>query len=57
MGRVEFIDSAGLSLLVGALKQARLRGGELALTNVSARVMKVFTITGLDKVFRMAASG
>jgi anti-sigma B factor antagonist len=57
MAEVAFIDSAGLGVLVGALKQARLRDGDLAITNVSARVMKIFEITGLDKVFALPASG
>jgi anti-sigma B factor antagonist len=57
MAAVTFIDSAGLGVLVSALKQARLRDGDLAITNVSARVMKIFEITGLDKVFALPASG
>ncbi len=57
MADVAFIDSAGLAMLVGALKHARLRAGNLSITNVSTRVMRIFTITGLDKVFTLAARG
>lgn len=57
MAEVAFIDSAGLAMLVNALRQARLRAADLAITNVSTRVMKIFTITGLDKVFTLAARG
>ena len=55
MAEVAFIDSAGLAMLLGALKHARLRAGDLSITNVSARLMRIFTITGLDKVFTLPA--
>ena len=51
MGAVEFIDSTGLGVLVGALKRARLDGGDLALVNVQSMVTRIFTVTGLHKVF------
>jgi anti-sigma B factor antagonist len=51
MTAMEFIDSAGLGLLVVMLKRTRHRGGALCLTHVSERVMRTFRITGLDAVF------
>ncbi|HEX4904836.1 MAG TPA: STAS domain-containing protein [Acidimicrobiales bacterium] len=57
MGAVEFIDSTGLGVLVGALKRARLQGGDLALVNVQPMVMRIFTVTGLHKVFAAPVNG
>ena len=48
---VDFLDSAGLGILVGGLKRARTRGGELELVCTSGDVLKPLEITGLDRVF------
>lgn len=53
LGRVEFLDSTGLGVLVGALKRIRTVDGELALVCDEPRILKVFEITGLTKVFTM----
>lgn len=49
--RMTFIDSSGLSALVEALKCIRSRGGELTLANPSRSTLKVFEISGLNRVF------
>ncbi|HWC33117.1 MAG TPA: STAS domain-containing protein [Actinomycetota bacterium] len=51
LSRVEFLDSTGLGVLIGGLKRAREKGGELALAGATEPVRKVLSITGLDKVF------
>ena len=48
---VDFLDSAGLGILVGGLKRARSAGGELELVCSSRDVLKPLEITGLDRVF------
>lgn len=48
LSEVPFLDSSGLSVFVVALKRLREQGGSLRLVAPSARVVKVFTITGLD---------
>lgn len=50
---VTFLDSTGLGVLVGRLKLARTRGGALRLVGTADRVLRVFAITGLDKVFEI----
>ncbi len=50
---VEFLDSTGLGVLVGALKRVRGADGELVLACEEPRILKVFEITGLTKVFTM----
>jgi anti-sigma B factor antagonist len=51
MEALDFLDSAGLGILVGGLKRARTHGGELELVCSSSAVLKPIEITGLDRVF------
>ncbi|NLD76744.1 MAG: STAS domain-containing protein [Acidimicrobiales bacterium] len=50
---VDFIDSTGLGVLIGALKRLRSHEGELRLVIDDPRVLKIFDITGLDQVFEI----
>jgi anti-sigma B factor antagonist len=52
---VDFLDSTGLGVLVGALKRVRTHDGDLSLVCDEPRILKVFEITGLTKVFAMYA--
>jgi anti-sigma B factor antagonist len=51
LGGVEFMDSTGLGVLIGGLKRCKEAGGSLALVAPREPVIKVLSITGLDKVF------
>lgn len=53
--RVEFLDSAGIGVLIGALRRARRAGGNLVVTAMSAEVADVFELLGLDLVFGVSA--
>jgi anti-anti-sigma factor len=53
MTHVSFIDSAGLGVLVNALKSARNQGCQLVLCNLSATVKLILEITQLDRVFEV----
>jgi anti-sigma B factor antagonist len=53
---VTFLDSTALGVLVGALKRCRELGGELHVVVADARIMKIFEITGLTKVFPISDS-
>ena len=48
---LEFMDSTGLGVLVAALKKTSTEGGRIKLICDKRSILKVFTITGLDKVF------
>ena len=48
---VEFMDSTGLGVLVGALKRLREQEGDLALVCTEGPVLKILALTGLDRVF------
>ena len=51
MEGVEFLDSTGLGVLVGGLKRVRSHDGSLHLVCQREKILKVFRITGLTKVF------
>ena len=51
MEKVEFLDSTGLGVLVGGLKKVRSHDGWLRLVCTQERILKIFRITGLTKVF------
>ncbi|GAB4529311.1 MAG: hypothetical protein Kow0063_06270 [Anaerolineae bacterium] len=53
---VPFIDSAGLSVLVSALKATRRLGGQVILSGVQPQARTVFSLTMLDQVFAIHPS-
>ena len=56
MEQVEFLDSTGLGVLVGGLKRVRAHDGSLQLVCTKERILKIFRITGLTKVFPIHSS-
>jgi anti-sigma B factor antagonist len=56
LGRVDFLDSTGLGVLIGGLKRLREAGGSLALVICTPRVLRVFQITGLTKALAIHRS-
>ena len=56
MEGVEFLDSTGLGVLVGGLKKVRAHDGSLQLICTQERLLKIFRITGLAKVFAIHES-
>lgn len=56
MEKVEFLDSTGLGVLVGGLKRVRAQDGTLQVVCTQERILKIFRITGLTKVFPIHAS-
>ena len=51
VGGTQFMDSTGLSVLVGGLKRLRENGGNLVLKAPSAATLRLFEVTGLSGVF------
>ena len=56
MEKVDFLDSTGLGVLVGGLKRVRAHEGSLRLVCTQERILKIFRITGLTKVFPIHTS-
>ncbi len=53
---VEFLDSTGLGVLVAALNRLRRQDGDVELICSQPRILRVFEITGLTKVFTIHQS-
>jgi anti-sigma B factor antagonist len=53
MSGVEFIDSSGLGVLVSILKRISEQGSTMTIVSDREIVLKVFRITGLDRVFEI----
>ena len=49
-----YVSSAGLRVLLMGEKAAEARGGSMTLAGVSAEIMNVFEMTGLDDIFHIA---
>lgn len=54
LGEMAFIDSTGLSVLAGAMRRLREKGGDLTLANVRPETLKVFEIVGFTRIFNIA---
>ena len=50
MTRTQYCDSSGLHTLLAAHKRAQAVGGELRLVISTAPVLRVFAITGVDRI-------
>ena len=51
LDKVGFLDSTGLGVLAGGLNRVRPHDGSLDLVCTQERILKIFKITGLTKVF------
>lgn len=51
LGDCEFIDSAGLSVLLSLRSRIARDGGEVTIVNPSRAVQRLFEVSGLDGVF------
>jgi anti-sigma B factor antagonist len=50
MSQTQFCDSAGLHVLVRAHNRAQADGGEVRLVIAAATVLRIFAVTGIDRV-------
>lgn len=53
---VPFLDSAGLGALVGAIRRLRESGTSVALCCTTPMVLRLFTVTGLDRLVAVVGS-
>ncbi len=53
LSRLDFIDSAGLGVLVSLVKVLRARGGDMRLVGLKDPVRMIFQLTRLEKVFKI----
>ncbi|MFR6245554.1 MAG: STAS domain-containing protein [Romboutsia timonensis] len=50
---LDYIDSTGLGAMIGVLKKLKTDNKEIYIINPKSNVKKIFTITGLDKIFKV----
>ena len=53
---VDFLDSTGLGVLIGVLRRINATGGELRVVCSTPRILDLFSLTGLDRVFDLRPS-
>jgi len=53
LSEVEFMSSAGLRIILGALKQIRKQGGNLCIAGAQAGVERVLKMSGLPKILKI----
>lgn len=53
---VDFMDSTGLGVLIGVLRRVTAAGGALRVVCTTPRLLDLFRLTGLDRVFDLRAS-
>ncbi len=51
LAQVRFIDSSGLGALLSGYKNAAVKSGRLAITNMQPQVLSMFELTRLNRVF------
>lgn len=56
LAQVGFIDSSGVATLVEGLKASKSGGVSLVLCGMSAKVLDVFELARLDKIFKISSS-
>ena len=50
---LDYIDSTGLGVMIGILKRIKIENKEIYIKSPRENVKKIFSITGLDKIFKM----
>ena len=50
---LDYIDSTGLVVIIGILKRIKVENKEIYIKSPRDNVKKIFSITGLDKIFKM----
>ena len=55
MEAVNYIDSAGLAILIGRLNEFRRKKGDLHLASMGKKVREVFDVTFLSSLFKIYA--
>lgn len=53
LGKIEFVDSAGLGSLIGGMRRARQAGGDLRIANPNDQVKTLLSLTSLDQVLKV----
>ena len=52
-GKVSFMDSAGIGLIIGRYKTVSIYGGIMEIVNVNHKINKVFEMSGVNKIIKI----
>ena len=53
LSALDFMDSSGLGLIMGRYALMQKCGGEFCVRNPNDRIVKIFTLAGLDRMVRV----
>lgn len=53
LGGVDYTSSAGLRVMLGAIKETRSQGGDLRLTGIQPDVSKVLNLSGFANILKL----
>lgn len=53
LGGVDYTSSAGLRALLATMKETRMQGGDLRLSNVTPHVLKVLELSGFTSIMKL----
>ena len=54
--KVSFMDSSGIGMIIGRYKNAKKRGGTVAIAGMNPELGRIFQISGLAKIINSYAS-
>lgn len=52
-GKVSFMDSAGIGMILGRYKLSRILGSEIELINVNKTVKRILDISGITRIIKL----
>ncbi len=52
--KVTFMDSAGIGMLIGRYKLAKMFGGSVEMINVKPSIKKIFEMCGIQKIIKVS---
>ena len=55
-GRVSFMDSAGIGMIIGRYKTVKALGGNIIVFDIPSQLQRLFKMAGLDKLVVMCDS-
>ncbi|MBR1672107.1 MAG: STAS domain-containing protein [Fretibacterium sp.] len=55
MGKLNYISSAGLRVLLNAQKKMEKSGGDMLVRNINHEIREIFEVTGFDEILTLEA--
>jgi len=53
MGKMSFMDSSGIGVILGRYRTLAGRGGTVAVRNMNAHVERIFILSGMNQIIRI----